>query len=130
MSSKKEVIYIDKKILANTAVIFEEIIKEDCTIEGLKIKFYIGQEKALQVYPKVFHGRADVEDLVTFNVDGEQYLSGDDDSFDFPIVIPCKVNDVIQIKAVNTDLVFDYHLTMALHMDYYGGQNRVIMGVV
>lgn len=130
MSNKKEVIYFDKVIPAGQTLEFTSKVKDDGTIEKLTVKFYIGQEKGLRVIPTVIHNNNQPEALITYPTGTEQYLSGDDDYFDFPIVVPVALNDVIKLKAINTDSTYDYHLTAAITIDYYAGQNRVIAGVV
>lgn len=130
MSNKKEVIFFNKKIPKNTSVDFQEIIKDDGTIEKINVRFYVGQEKGLHIIPSVLHFRSSSEQLITYPENTDSFLSGDDDSFDFPVIVPVAINDVLKIRAINTDLVFDYTMTVAVTVDYYAGQNRVITGVI
>lgn len=130
MSNRKSVIYIDKLIPAGESITFRHVVEDNGTIEKLNLKFYIGQEKDLQVVPRIVRVSREIEYLVTFNDDGNQYLSGDDDKMDLDIVVPCGINDVIEIKATNVDTTYDYHITCTITIDYFAGQNRVISGVV
>lgn len=127
---KREPIIFRKSILHSTTDTLQERIKADGTIEEMRVRFYPGQQKALQVEVVVEHKGQQAEYLYTSPATGERYLSGDDDYFIFPLTCEVEYDDFVKVRAVNTDATYDYDLAVDVLVDYYGGKNRVIGGVL
>lgn len=125
-TNKKEVISFRKTIAPNTTEILQERIKSDGTIEGVRIRFYSGQQLALRVNPYVEHKGRKYENLLTYAEGTSTFLSGDDDRFDYPTVLNVDYDDFLKVWVQNTDLVNAYDVVVDITIDYYGGQNRVV----
>lgn len=125
---KKEYMVFRKTIPANTTIpiVFKERIKGDGTVESLDVRFYIGQQKMLQVNPYIEHKNEMIESLVQFQDDCDQFLAGDDDRFSFNPIIPVENNEQVCVSVINNDPVNDYTLMVTVGVDYYGGTRRVV----
>jgi hypothetical protein len=130
MEDKKESISFRKQIPASASDIVTERIKAPGTIERVKVKFYQGQQLALQVRPTVEHKGKQIEDLITYAQGTNKNLSGDNDYFEFDVVVSVDYDDEIKIFVTNTDATNNYDLTVDIEIDYFGGKNRVIGGVM
>lgn len=128
--NKKETIAFIKNIAASTDLKLSERVKGEGTIEKFTVRFYPGQERSLQVRATVIHKGNKTEDLVTYPEGGENYLSGDDDSLSFNIVIPVENDDEIVLYVKNIDATYEYTLVAYIEIDYFGGKNRVVGGVM
>ena len=128
--NKKEVISIRKIILANSTDTIIERIKGDGTVEGIKVKFYQGQQRALHVMPFIEHRGARIEHLVTYPATADKFLSGENDNLDLPCVVSVDNDDYFKVSVVNTDPVNDYTLVLDAVIDYYAGKERVIGGLI
>lgn len=129
-TNTKEVIQFKRRIAAGETVILSERVKAPGTIEGLRVRFYPGQELALRVKPYVQHKGQKIEQFITYVEGGDDYLSGDDDREEYGVVMSVDYDDEIKIKVVNTSTTYAYTLNVAVTIDYYAGQDRVIGGVI
>lgn len=127
--NKKEVIAFRHTIPPGGKGVLSERIKADGTIEGIKVKFYIGQELYLKVMPYIRHIGNKVEYPITVVGNGGKWLTGDDDNFSFEVVIPVKNDDEFVVEFENTS-DYEYNLVVDVIVDYYGGQNRIVGGMV
>jgi hypothetical protein len=66
MADKKEVISFRSTIPAGETLDFTERVKADGTIEKLTVRFYQGQQKALEVVPRVIHKGEKIEDMLSY----------------------------------------------------------------
>jgi hypothetical protein len=124
---KKEIITFREIIPPNTLqdLQFSERIKADGTIETIKVRFYKGQQKSLQVYPFVRHKGNKDESLITYS-GSTNHLSGDDDYFIYDVVVPVENDDQMIIFVKNVDPTYSYTMVVDVAIDYYGGKDRVI----
>lgn len=129
MSNKKEVIIFRKLIAPGEKLTFEERIKENGTIESVKLRFYSGQEMNLKVYPFVRHTGNRIENFTT-SPTNEPYIMGDDDAFVFDVVIPVWNDDTLTVMVENASLTYSYNMVCDITVDYYSGTDRVVGGVV
>ena len=129
-TNKKEVVSFKATIAAGETKTFVERVKAAGTVEGLRTRFYTGQEQALQVRPYVKHKGSKIEHLVTYVEGGHEYLSGEDDTDIIPCVINVDYDDELVVKVTNTSGAYDYTLNLLVTVDYYGGGDRVIGGVL
>lgn len=128
-SNRKEVISFRKRITAGQTVGFSERVKAAGTVEGVKVKFYVGQEKSLQVYPYIEHKGRKYESLITYPEGTDNYLSGDDEDNTYDVVVPVDNDDYVKVNVTNTS-AYDYDLSCDISIDYYGGKNRIVGGGV
>jgi hypothetical protein len=126
-SVKKEIITFREVIPANTlqTLEFKERIKANGTIETVKVRFYKGQQKALEVYPFVRHKGNKDESLITYS-GSTSHLSGDDDYFIYDVVVPVENDDQMMIHVKNIDPTYAYTMVVDVAVDYYGGKDRVV----
>lgn len=124
--SKKEIVAFRKTIPANTSDVLAERIKADGTIEELRVRFYQGQQKALQVHIFVEHKGSKIEEMITYPSTSDGFLSGDDDYFIFPVSIPVAYDDYLKVAVKNTETQYPYSLSCDIVIDYLGGKNRVV----
>lgn len=124
VGGKKEVITIRKDILPNTTDVISERIKADCTIEEIRMRFYVGQQLALEVYPFVEHKGRKIESFFTFPSTTKNTIAGDDDYLVFPVSVPCQYDDYVKIQCWNTDLTNTYTLAVDIVIDYMAGMER------
>lgn len=125
----KEVISFRKKIGPGASDWIAERVKAEGTIEGLRVRFYKGQVGLLRIRPVVEHKGGKIEDLVGYASSSEQFLYGDDDYFVFDVTIPVSNDDYVKIKAENLSS-YEYDVVVDVIIDYYGGRNRIIGGVI
>jgi hypothetical protein len=126
----KEVISFRKLIPFGTTDVLTERIKGPGTIEGFRVRFYPGQQLALKVWVVIEHKGGLTESLVTFAETSDEFLSGDDDRLEFDVVASVENDDFLKIKVQNTDIDNDYNLALDVTIDYYGGTQRVIGGLL
>jgi hypothetical protein len=125
--NKKEVISFRKLIPPSTTMaVYREVVKADGTVEELRVRFYQGQQKSLQVTPHVNHKGNQFESLVNYADNTDQFLSGDNDYFVMPVVVSVEYLDYIEVYVTNTDATNAYTLSVDVIVDYYGGKNRVV----
>lgn len=127
--SKKEVIPFKKKIPPNTTDVLHERVKAAGTIEGVRIRFYAGQEGDLQVNPYVERKGGAMDQLFSYVATGDSYLSGEDDYFEYPVAVAVDNDEFVKVRVKNVDTQYTYTLSCDVIVDYYGGKNRVIAGV-
>jgi len=123
--NKKETIMFQQDVPPNTSVVLKERIKGAGTIEKVKVRFYSGQEFALQVEPYIMKKGDMKTSLITYNGD-VNYLKGEDDNFSFSPVLQVFNDDELHVSATNTDLVNTYSISVMVEVDFYGNENRVV----
>lgn len=129
--NKKEVITFRKPIQPNEKIEFIERIKADGVIESIKIRFYMGQELQLKVLPYIKHRGNKIEYMTTNPINNGDYsLAGDDDYFMFDVAVPVRYDDELLVKVENLSNEYIYNLSCDITIDYLGGTDRIIGGVV
>lgn len=118
---KKEVIVFKKTITANTPVYLTERIKDNGVIEELRVRFYPGVERGLQVMPYISHKIKAREDLISYNESSDQYITGDNDYFIYPVNVEVEYDDDLVIFANNVSN-YDFTLSVDVIVSYDGGQ--------
>lgn len=130
--NKKEVMVFRKLVPPNSKGKITERIKDNGTIEKLMIKFYIGQELHLRVWPYIRHNGNKIESLVTIagdDVRDDMFLTGDDDTFIFDVVAPVYYDDELVVEFENIS-DYEYNLVVDITVDYYLGTDRIVGGVI
>lgn len=129
MAQNKEVMTFRKVIPFQTKDVLAQRVKGSGTIEGFRVRFYPGQVHALQVIVFVEHKGQKIEYLTSSVSTGKPYLSGDDDYFEFPVIVPVENDDYIKVSVFNDGADVDHNLVVDVFVDYYGGNKRVVGGV-
>lgn len=127
--NKKEVITYRKKLAPLEEIELIERVKDNGTVENIKLRFYSGQEMQLKVLPYIKHIGNKIE-YVTSSPTGDYYLAGDDDNFLLDVVVPINYDDEIVVKAINLSNINSYDMVCDITIDYYMGTDRVVGGVV
>ncbi len=123
--NKKEIVSFRKVLGPSEKIKLNERIKNNGTIETIKIKFYQGQRLALKIRPLLMgHGDYPV-DLISYADDTDTFITGDDDYFIFDINIPASYDSYLEIQAEN-QADFDVNIVVDIVVDYFGGQKRVL----
>lgn len=117
---KAEVIAVRKEIPANTIGELSERVKDNGRIQEVTVRFYAGQERALKVRPYVMHKAQRPEDMFTYVEGSEAFLSGDDDTFTFPVTLNVEYDDEIRIWYSNTS-AYQYTLVCDIVVMYTEG---------
>lgn len=128
--NSREVIAFRKKIEPLEEIEISERVKANGTLENIKFRFYLGQELQLKVMIFIRHKGNKVQYPYTVAGGGEYYIAGDDDVFNFDVVIPIQNDDEIVCKVINLSEEWDYNLVCDVDIDYYGGNNRIVGGVI
>jgi hypothetical protein len=115
---KKEVIAIRKDVLPNEKVTIRERIKDNGLIEELRVRFYPGQERALQVRPYVLHDSRRIEDVFTYPDNTELFISGDDDYLIFPVSVGVRYDDEFIVEAFNNNANYTYTVVVDVVVSY------------
>ena len=117
---KAEVMSFRQDISPGQMVTLTERIKDKGEIIEVRVKFYPGQERALQVRPFVQLFNSMTEDLFTWGGGStEKFLSGDDDYFVFPVSASVVADDNLAIWVNNTDTQYTYTLVCDVVVQYY-----------
>lgn len=125
-TNSMETISFRQNIGAGVTTILQERIKAPCTVETVRVRFYKGQQLALQVNPYIEHKGHLKENLITYAEGTRQFLSGEDDSFDYDVVLTADYDDYLKVWVSNTDPLNAYDVIVDIKVDYYGGQERVV----
>lgn len=115
---KKEVIAFVKPIQPNETVYLSERVKYNGNIERVIFRFYAGVEKALQVRSYVLHDGRKPHDFITYPEGVEKYISGDNDTLDFPVTIALEYDDVIRVDVTNNNSNYVYDLVCYIVLNY------------
>lgn len=118
---KAEVLAIRKEVAAGAQGELVERIKDDGRISEVRARFYAGQERALRVKPYILHKAQRVEDIFTYVEGSETFLSGDDDTFTFPVSVSVQYDDEIRVWYENTS-AFQYTLVLDIVIIYTEGE--------
>ena len=127
--NKKEVITFRKAINPLEELLLIERVKDNGTVENVKLRFYSGQEMKLKVLPFVRHTGNKIEYL-TSSPTGDYFIAGDDDNFILDVVVPVFYDDEIHVKVINESSEYIYNLVCDVTVDYYMGTDRIVAGGV
>lgn len=116
---KKEVIAIRKNVLPLESGVVVERVKYDGFIEQVIVRFYAGQEGELKVYPFVLHKGMKPETFFTYPEGTDPELSGEDDSFTYPLSINIEYDDEIHVRYENKSATYEYTLVTDIVVSYY-----------
>lgn len=121
----KEVIPFVVNVPPNTTGSLKERIKADATVEEVNLRFYPGQQRDLEVRPKLQRTGNRVEDLITYPKGANDWIAGDDDNIRLDISVTAQLDDEIVIFYSNKDTVNIYTLVVYVTVDYREGKNNV-----
>lgn len=109
-------------IAPNTMMTLVERIKDAGEVTEIRVRFYPGQERGLQVRPFLQMFNSMTEDLFTWaGGTTDKFLSGDDDYLVFPVNATVVADDNVAVWVNNTDLNYTYTLVCDVVIQYYAG---------
>lgn len=114
---KKEVIAIRQTVTAGEEGRITERLKDFGTVEEIRIRFYAGPERSLKILPYVLHKSTKQENFFTTPAGSEPFISGDDDSFVFPLSLSFEYDDELVIYYHNQG-GYDYSLVVDVIVQY------------
>lgn len=109
---KKEVITIRKVVpsLSGVGKVVERI-KDNGSVEEIRIRFYPGSQRTLKVEPFILHKGNKREDFFTYPLGTEKNITGDDDYLIFPVTVNFEYDDELVIQYDN---IGDYAYTLSV----------------
>lgn len=122
---KREILSFVKTIQPNTTEILKERIKDNGTVEEVRIRFYAGVERSLKVRPYVMHDNRKPEDIFTYPEGTDKYITGDDDYLDFPVSVDVELDDEMVIWVNNDNLSYPYTLAVFVVVSYAYGESGI-----
>lgn len=123
---KTEVMSFRQDIAPNSSITLLERIKDKGAVIEVRIRFYPGQERSLQVRPYLQMFNQMSEDLFTWaGGTSEKFLSGDDDYLVFPVSAEVVADDNIAVWVNNTDQNYTYTLVCDVVVQYYSGVDSI-----
>ena len=116
---KTEVISFRLPVSPSENVALKERLKDKGIVTELRVRFYPGVEKSLQVSPFILHKESRREDLFTFVQGTEKYITGDNDYLIFPCSVEFDYDDEMQVNVFNNGL-YEYSLSVDVIVSYMG----------
>lgn len=123
---KTEVMSFRQDIAPSTSMILTERIKDKGSVVEIRVRFYPGQERSLQVRPYLQMFNSMTEDLFTWaGGSTDRFLSGDDDYLVFPVSAEVVTDDNIAVWVNNIDATYTYTLVCDVVVQYYAGVDSI-----
>jgi hypothetical protein len=123
---KAEVMSFRQDIAPLTAMTLTERVKDRGEVTEVRVRFYPGQERALQVRPFIQLFNSMTEDMFTWaGGSTDRFLSGDDDYLVFPVSATVVADDNIAVWVNNTDPNYTYTLVCDVVIQYYSGADSI-----
>ena len=116
---KNEVIAIRRNVAPGEVVEITERVKYDGSLTQVVARFYAGQENELTVLPFVRHKGNKIETFFTFPEGTDPYLSGEDDTLEYPLSLDIEYDDEIVVRAENKSTTYDYTLVIDIVVSYF-----------
>lgn len=113
-----------KSIDASGSGTLQQALRQNCTIEKVRVKFYPGPEGDLHIIPYLLKTNDVRYNIIDFPSGSNQYVSGEDEEIVFNVSIPVDVDDIICIEYVNADAVNAHVLSVQVEVDFAGGGMR------
>lgn len=114
---KKEIIAIRKTIDPGQVLEFKERMKDNGALIQVSVRFYPGVEGDLKVKPFILHKGNKAEDILTYVEGTDSNISGDDDTFIFPVYTAFKYDDEYVVRVENKG-VYPYTLSIDAIVEY------------
>lgn len=100
----------------------KERLKDAGSVQEVRIRFYPGCERSLQVRPYILHKAGRAEDMFTYPVKTEGFITGDDDYLIFPVTLDFDYDDELVIEFDNVGN-YIYTLAVDVIVSYYREEN-------
>ncbi|MBK5251102.1 MAG: hypothetical protein JJE29_00430 [Peptostreptococcaceae bacterium] len=120
----KEVIHFSKTIAAGATDTLNARIKNNGTLEEIRVRFYEGANKELAIRP-VIDTRGNLQEIFSYATSGDSSIKGNDDYFVLPVNMPVKLDDVAKVMVVSSSLI-DLDFVVDFVIDYKAGLERAV----
>jgi hypothetical protein len=122
---KKEVFTIRKSVFPYITGSVKERLKDKGYVQEVRIRFYPGVERALQVNPYILHKNNRREDFFTYPTNTEPYITGDDDYLVFPCSVDFDYDDEVAVDFLHIGGDYPYTLVVDIVVVYH--ENEVAL---
>lgn len=116
---KQEVVAFRANVNPSTSQVFTERIKDGGRVTEVRVRFYPGQERDLQVRPYLQLLNRQTEDLLTYPAGTDGFLSGDNDYLTFPVSLEVVMDDMIAVWVNNVNATYTYTVVVDVVVQYY-----------
>jgi hypothetical protein len=99
--------------------VISERLKDNGQVQEVRVRFYPGVERTLQVSPYVLHKNNRREDFFTYPEGTEPYITGDNDYLIFPCSLDFQYDDEICIEYNHAGGDFPYTLAVDVVVTYH-----------
>jgi hypothetical protein len=99
--------------------VIRERLKDNGQVQEVRVRFYPGVERTLQVSPYVLHKNNRREDFFTYPEGTEPYITGDNDYLIFPCSLDFQYDDEICIEYNHAGGDFPYTLAVDVVVTYH-----------
>ena len=120
----KEVIHFSKTITAGATETLNARIKNDGTLEELRVRFYEGANRELSIRP-VIDTRGNLQEILSYATSGDSTLKGNDDYFAIPVNMPVRLDDVAKVVVTSASAI-DLDFVVDMVVDYKAGLERAV----
>lgn len=87
-------------------------IPSNGTIDKLTVRFYPGPEGDLRIRPLLINYSDQPQRIVHYAEGGKDYISGENDEYNYPVSIAVQIDDEIHIYYENLDATNTYSLVV------------------
>ena len=85
----------------------------------LSIRIYVGPELDLRIYPVIVRAGGAVENVIHY-MGEKDYLDGEDDRFQWDILMVVRPGDILRVTAVNANAAYAYDYRLNCSVNYVG----------
>lgn len=98
-------------------------LDRDATVEQIDVRIYRGPRHDLQIKPFI---EADENQYPPLELEGKDYIDGEDDALVFPVTESVEEEDVIGVEVSNLETNHGYDFSVDYLLDYEAGTLRSI----
>lgn len=128
---RRDTIHFSESVAPGSSVTLTKQMENAATIERIDIRIYRGAEFALEVEPLKFPEQGEQsrrEPLLRYR--GREFVAGDGDRFSFPVAREVDPDQELGVEVRNTASDFSYDFNVAIIVEYAGGSERTVGGLL
>lgn len=122
--NNKEVIHFSKTIAAGATETLNARIKQDGTLEEIRVRFYEGADRKLSIRPMI-DTRGNLQEILSYATSGDSQIKGNDDYFTLPVNMSVKLDDVAKVIVTSASAI-DLDFVVDMVVDYKAGLERAV----
>jgi hypothetical protein len=112
-------VFSELEFIPKDESVIRERLKDNGQVQEVRVRFYPGVERTLQVSPYVLHKNNRREDFFTYPEGTEPYITGDNDYLIFPCSLDFQYDDEICIEYNHAGGSFPYTLAVDVVVTYH-----------